>query len=413
MFHSFKTATLMTWLQTLAGLSFACGMTAAQDFAMRVANPNPLGFGNFVPSSMDLAEAAGTEAGIKGAFLYGMGVNTEYDSNIFLSETDEEDEISLFFQPWLSYTTDPEGGATFVFNANYRPTGSIYLNNSDFNELNQSADVSLSWTGSRTDVTAFASYQELSGTDRLTGSFSSGAVFAGGLRASRQIAPRTSLNGSLSYSQSEYDSGDEEGTQVLSGSFGGLWAATERTSIGSSVCYSQTESDNTGTRDAWSLLAELRYRAGERVWLSASLGPQFTSDSESGENDVTLSGNISARYIINERWSWTNSFGTGTIASPSDTGYLVNNYNFTTGLEHQLLRGSINGGLSFDYSDYQSVADVLVERENEENMSLFLAYSRDLWSERVIFNSSVRYRFNNGDRDWSQWVLSAGLNIQF
>jgi hypothetical protein len=279
--------------------------------------------------------------------------------------------------------------------------------------MNQSADVSLSWMGSRTDVSAFASYQELSGTDRLTGSFSSGAVFAGGLRANRQVAPRTSLNGSLSYSKSEYDSGNQQGTQVFGASFGGLWSATEKTSFGSSISYTNTESDSTGTRDALALLGELRYQAGQRVWLSASLGPQFTKDSESSGNDVNLSADISARYIINERWSWVNTLGTGTIASPSDTGYLVNNYNFTTGLEHQLLRGRIGGGLSFNYSDYQSVADVLVEREDEENMSLYLSYSRNLWSERLSFDSSIRYAVNGGDRDWSQWVLSSGLNISF
>jgi hypothetical protein len=128
---------------------------------------------------------------------------------------------------------------------------------------------------------------------------------------------------------------------------------------------------------------------------------------------VATRADISARYIINERWTWVNTVRTGTVASPSDTGYLVNNYNFSTGLEHQLLRGRISGGVSFDYSDYQSVAETLVERKNEENTSLFLAYNRDLWSERVLFDSTIRYRVNSGDRDWSQWILSTGLNLRF
>ncbi len=412
MFQFFKTSQ-MAWMQTLACLALAGGTAPAQDFTMRVANPNPLGIGNFVPSSLDLAEASGVGPGMKGTFIYGLGVQTAYDSNFSLSETDEEDELSILFNPFFSYTSDPEGGATFALTANYRPTYNAYLNNSDLSELTNSADVSLSWTGGLTEIAAFASYQQLSGTDRLTGGFSTGAVFSGGLRANRQIAPRTSLNGSLSYSQSEYSTGDDEGTQSFNGSFGGLWSATERTSVGSSISYTQTESANTGTRKAWALLGELRYQAAQRIWLSASLGPEFTQDSESGDNDVGLSGSIQALYVINERWSWVNSFRTGTVASPSDAGYLVNNYNFSTALEHQLLRANISGGLSLDYSAYQSVAEVLVERENEENISLFLAYSRQLWSERVGFDASVRYRVNSGDRDWSQLLLSSGLNIRF
>lgn len=395
-------------------LACACGAAAAaEDFSLRVADSNPLGIGNFVPSRLDLAKAAGIEGGIKGAFDYGLGFQTVYDSNFNLTEDNEESEVSALFQPWLGYTSDPEGGAFFSLSANYQPTYNAYLDNSDFNGLNHSADVTLSWIGGRTEVSVFASYNELSGTDRLSGGFTSGSVFSGGLRATRQIAPRTSLNGDLSYSQSDYSSGDNEGSQIFTGSFGGIWSATERTGIGSSIRYSQTESDNTGTREAWALLAELRYRAGERIWLSASLGPEFTSDSESGGNDVGVRATIDARYIINERWSWVNTLGTATVSSPGDTGYLVNNVNLSTVLEHQLLRGSISGGLSLDYSDYQSVAEVLVERENEENLSLLLAYNRNLFSERVAFDSSVRYRVNSGDLDWSQWEVSVGLNVPF
>jgi hypothetical protein len=108
-----------------------------------------------------------------------------------------------------------------------------------------------------------------------------------------------------------------------------------------------------------------------------------------------------------------NSLRTDSVPSPSEEGYLVNNVGFITELEHQLLRGRILGGLSFDYSDYKSVGEVLVERENEENFSIFLTYNRPLFSERVNFDSSVRYRLNNGDRDWEQWLVSAGLTVPF
>lgn len=413
MSHFLKTAASKAWMQSLACLVIVCGTALAQDFSLRVAAPDPLGVGNFVPSSLDLAESTEGMGAIKGDFLYGIGMNSGYDSNFFLTDDNEEDEVSYQLQPWLSYTSDPEGGASFVFNANYRPVYIGYLNHSDLNDFNQSADVSLSWIGGRTQVSVFAIYQQLTGTDRLSGAFASGSVFSGGLRATRQIAPRTSLNGGLTYSQSDYSTANQEGTQVFTGSFGGLWTATERTAIGSSIRFTQTESDNTGTRDAWALLGEVRYQAAQRIWLSASIGPEFTKDSESGGSNVDLRADVSARYIINERWSWVNNLGTGTVASPSETGYVVNNYNFTTGLEHQLLRGRINGGISFDFSDYQNVTDVEADRENENNMNLYLSYSRDLWSERVMFDSSIRYRVNHGERDWSQWLLSAGLNVQF
>lgn len=413
MSHPFRIPPRNAWAHTLVGLAFACGTAASQDFSLQVADTDPLGIGTFVPSRLDLAADAGVEGGIKGAFAYGLGMETVYNSNFNLEENGEDSEVSADFTPWLAYISDPEGGASFSLAANYRPTYRVFMDSDDLNDLDNSADVVLSLSGSRTKVSIFARYNDFSGTDRLTGSYTSGWVFTGGAQATRQIAPRTSLNGSLTYGQSEFTGDENEGSSVITGTFGGLWSATERLGVGASVRYAQTESDNTGTRDSWALLAEARYKAGERIWLSASIGPEFSNDSENGDNSVGVRADLRARYVINERWSWLNSINTATVPSPSETGYVVNNLNVSTELEHQLLRAVVRGGVEFNYSDYESVGDNLLDRDNEENVGLFLAYSRNLFSERVAFDTSVRYRVNHGDRDWSQWLVSMGLGMQF
>jgi hypothetical protein len=398
-------------LATLAG---ACGTAASQNFALEVADANPLGIGNFVPTRMQLLEdTGGIESGIKGAFSAMVGLESTYDSNFFLTANNPESELSLNFTPSLTYNTDPEGGAIWTFSANYQPSFRAFLDNSDLNDIDQSGDVQLSYKGSRTAASLFARYNELSGTDRLTGNFTTGSVVTCGLAASREIAPRTSINSGISYAQSQFSTATDQGSNVLTAYFGGLWIATERTSVGSTLNYSRSESDNTGSRDAWALLAELRYRVGERIWLSASLGPEFASDSDSGDNTVSLRGIIQSRYVINERWSWISTFRTSTIPSPSDVGYIVNNYGLITSVEHQLLRATLIGGIEFNYSEYQEVGAVTVPRENEENLGLFLTYSRNFFLDRVSAYSTVRYNTNSGDTDWSQWQVSLGLNVPF
>ena len=402
------------WFLMLAALAGACGTAASQNFSLGLADDNPLGIGNFVPTRMQLLEdTGGIESGIKGAFGAMVALQTVYDSNFFLTENDTESELSLNLTPALSYTTDPEGGAIWTFSANYEPTYRAFLENSDLNDLDQSGDVQLSFQGARTKASIFARYEELSGTDRLTGNFNSGSLFTGGILASREIAARTSINGGMSYAQSDYSTGDQEGSDMFTAHAGGLWSASERTSVGSTLRYTRSESDNTGSRDAWALLGELRYRVGERIWLSASLGPEFASDSESGDNTTSLRGDISSRYIINERWSWVNSLRSATIPSPSDAGYMVNNYGFITSLEHQLLKATVSGGIEFNYSIYDEVGTTTVPRDDEENVSLFLTYSRNLFSDRVSAYSSVRYNTNSGDTDWSQWLVSLGLSVPF
>lgn len=414
MSFSLQTRPRPQWILMLAALTGACGTAVSQDFSLGVADTNPLGIDNFVPTRMQfLEETGGIESGIKGAFATMVSLNTVYDSNFFLAENDPESEVSLNLSPSLNYTTDPEGGAIWTFSANYQPTFRAFLDNSDLNDFDQSGNMQLNFQGARTTASIFASYSELSGTDRLTGNFTSGSIFATGIQASREIASRTSLNAGMTYAQSDYSSGGNEGSTSFGTFFGVLWRASDRTSVGSSLRYSRSESDNTGSRDTWALLGQLRYRVGERIWLSASLGPQFASNSESGDNTVNLSGDIGSRYVINERWSWVNSLRTATIPSPRDQGYIVNNYGLSTSLEHQLRRATITGGIEFAYSEYEAVGTTLVARDNEENLSLFLTYSRNLFSDRVSAYSSVYYRTNSGNSDWSQWLLSLGLSVPF
>ena len=197
---------------------------------MQVADANPLGIGDYVPGieSVDLTLGGS----IKGDFGYGIKANTEYNSNFFLTDGDEESDVAVFIAPWIQYTSDPEGGALATFRANYRPTMRFYNDNSDLNNVDQNGDFVLDLQGSRTNVSIFGRYSELTGTDQFTGNFVTGRVFTGGVRGGRQIAPRTSLFGNLSYAKSTFDSSLDEGAQVFTGQLGGLWEYSPRLEIG-------------------------------------------------------------------------------------------------------------------------------------------------------------------------------------
>jgi hypothetical protein len=86
---------------------------------------------------------------------------------------------------------------------------------------------------------------------------------------------------------------------------------------------------------------------------------------------------------------------------------------YTTSLSRQLTTGSISGGLNFNVDQYESIGLVTVDRDDEQNMGVFLSYGRPLFSDRIGFNSSLRYEFNNGETDWERFTLSAGLNVSF
>jgi len=401
------------WIPALALLIAWCGSASAQNFSMMVANPNPLGLGNFVPSTQDLD--MGLTGTIKGAFAYGLEIESIYNSNFFQAEKDEQSEINTNFTPWLRYVSDPEGGAQVYFTANYAPVIQTYLENPSLNGWNQNGDVALTFQGAKTNITLFGSYAEFSGTDLLTGTYSTGTVMTGGIRATRQIAPRTSLNADWTASMSDYSSGGNVGSEVYTTSLGAYWQATERLSFGPAIRNTVSKSDNTGTNDAWALLIQAQYRVGERIWLTAAVGPQYSMNSGNGTdtNSLGLTGNLDARYVINERWSWTSSISYLTAPSANQTNSLVNNLAISTALNRQLLRGSLSGGLTLNYGMYENVGGNTTTPGNQENLSVFLGYGRNLFTERVTFNSKIHYSVNSGQSDWTQLVLTLGLNIAF
>jgi hypothetical protein len=418
------------WIATLASLAVLTPFSSAQNFTMGVTNPNPLGLGNFVPGfpGGPRLDELGMEGAVKGAFSFSIGASAQYDSNIYLTEDNEEDDVTFSLTPSFGYTSDPEGGADIVLTAGYSPSINAYLNNSDFSGINHSGSAALTIRGARTEVSIFGSASQYTGSDRLSGGFiDSGITTSAGIRASRQIAPRTSLNASFTASMSDYgdtvDSQpiapvgpvDDQGSDVYTASVGGMWQSSERLSFGPSIRYTQDESDNTGTREAWALMFNANYKASEKIWLSASIGPETSenTDDPSGDSTFHIVGNLTATYIINERWTWMNSINSATVPSPYESGYNVFNVSYVTSLNRQLDIGSISGGLDFNVDQYEAVGIVTVDRDDEQSMGVFLSYGRPLFSDRIGFNSMLRYEFNNGETDWKQFTLSAGLNVSF
>lgn len=403
------------WISTQAVLLSLCAAASGQNFSMQVADPNPLGIGSFVPVADDMEfDVTGK---FKGAVFSGLETQAVYNSNFFLTEDDEESEVSALFEPWVRYISDPEGGASVQFEANYTPIIRCYLDNTDLNDVDQAGNFTLRLNGGKTQVAFFGRYNEVSGTDRLTGDFTTGSIFTGGVRGVRQIAPRTSLNGGFSAAISDYGSGANQGAEVYTAFMGGIWQASPRLGFGPTLRYTMSESDNTGTRDAWALMMDARYQLGDRIWLSASLGPEFSSTSGNTDtedsNSIGLTGNITARYLIDERWAWVTTLRSATVPSPSETNYLVNDIALTTSLQRKLLRGSMSFGMEYNFSDYEDVGTVATSRSDENNLSLFLTYRRSVFSERVFLDSMLRYSVNDGQTDWEQWLLSAGLNVAF
>ena len=378
----------------------------AAEISTRIADPTEWSTGGGM-----LEQMVPTELKIKGGMNLALQVGAIYDSNFFLDETNAESETSFYASPLIEYISDPEGGAKSSFAVSYRPSFTAYNENSEYNDVDHVGEVRWTIRGSRTELTLYSRYDELSGTDRLSGEFVNGSLFTGGMRLERRLASRTIGYLGASSAISDYSQSDLQGAQVDSVFLGGLWEATSRTAYGSTVRYSHISGDGVPDVDAWALLLEARHMVSDRINLSASVGPEYAQDGDADRLGVT--GFLRATYNFAERWAWINSIRHALVPTSTSSNQLVDDLVVSTTLQRSLERGSIGGGLEYRYSEFVNIGRDADLRNDEQNAAFVLSWSRPLFTDRLALDTSARYSFNSGRSDWEQFLFALALRSSF
>jgi hypothetical protein len=391
---------LMTALMAQSG-------ARAAEISTRIADPTEWSTGGGM-----LEQMVPTELKIKGGMNLALQVGATYDSNFFLDETNAESETSFYASPLIEYISDPEGGAKSSFAVSYRPSFRAYNENSEYNDVDHVGEVSWTIRGSRTELTLYSRYDELSGTDRLSGEFVNGSLFTGGMRLERRLASRTIGYLGASSAISDYSQSDLQGAQVDSLFLGGLWEASSRTAYGSTIRYSHISGDGVPDTDAWALLFEARHTVGSRINLSASIGPEYAQE-DGNQDRLSMTGFLKGTYNFAERWAWINSIRHALVPTSSSVNQLVDDLVVSTTLQRSLERGSIGGGLEYRYSEFVNIGRDADLRNDEQNLAFVLSWSRPLFTDRLALDTSARYAFNSGRSDWEQFLFALALRSSF
>ena len=348
-------------------------------------------------------------------FVFGVGVKGIYDSNLFITETNEQSDFSFAASPWISYNSAPPGGARFILNARYAPFFRVYLDNSNLNTVDHSGSVSLSYEGAKTTLQASADYSRFSAVDRLAGAFVEASNFGFSLNGTYQLSQKTSLDASWSAAMTDYQSARFSSSDTYALQVTGFWQATPLLRLGPSVRHSQIESANTGRRDALAFLLSLGYELTGKFSLNASAGIEFEDYERAtgGDTEVQPTGNLSVIYALDALWSFQAAVRYRTLSSPSVNNYSIDNLGFSASVNRALRNGSLRAGAITNFSHYQAVGPVAAPRTDEENFSLFLGHRMNLFEDQVNLDSSIRFSKNTGQQVWSRLQLSTGFNYIF
>jgi len=415
-----KTASLLL----IAGAAaFPC--LHAQDFSRQVALADRYFETGIIPEGLLSLLDPTMEGTLKGQFGLSVSLTAMYDSNVNLNggrgggpgfRSSGEDDIIFSINPNIFYTSDPEGGARHVITASYNPSYQIYLENSSLGRFNQNGGMSYVFNGAKLRLSAFLNLSQDSGADRFTGGYSEGSVLSAGLSANYQVAPRTSLNASLSSSFLSYSTAGSQDSDYISTNLGMSWAATELLSIGPSIRYRWADSITTGTEHNFAFLLNASYKSTDLTSLSASVGVESTDNSRQGGSgsELRFTGSLSFNYNFDPLWNWSGGISYANIPSPTTFGYSINDLNFFTSLSRSLDYGSISASISYSLSDAQQVGPAGAAPGTvpggDDYFSISLGYSRPIGVNGTSFFSSVNY---SDSGPWDRWTMSVGLSRAF
>lgn len=388
-------------------------IATAQNLSLGVTEADRILRNGILPENLDLIFDPTMDGAIKGSVGYAASASASYDSNTSLSSTNEQDDVILSLSPSVGYTSDPEGAARYVFNAYYSPSYKAYLEDSGKGGLNQSGGVSLSTSGARTSISAFFNRSQSSGADRITGGYSETVVHSGGISASYKLAPRTSIQASATAASSDYSTG-ETGSEIYSTKAGLSWDASELLALGSSFRYKRSESTTSGVRTAMGISFDASYLVTDRIDFFSSIGIESVENSRSSDgSEPSVFGEMGLSYALNEIWSSQASINLVSLPSATSSNYVINDLSFQAGISRSLLQGSLKLSAAYSIPDFQEVGPTVASNNAGDVLEVMLSYGRPIFSERIGFATAVSYSCSDWGDDWSRWLFTTGISIQF
>ena len=350
-----------------------------------------------------------------------IGLQSMYDSNIFLQTEDEDaDWVNRVTPRITAFMGDPTG-TDWYGEARYTPAWTTYASNSEINRFDQGGAVEGTFRQPLLTMTGGLSYQENTGNDRFTRDLFTTTTTRAYTSADYVLGPSTFLEGSMGWSRMERGASlqntrtrfnDQDSFDVRAAA---LWQLSAATRLGPAVRYERIDSSVNVDRDIVHTLVAINYNPESIFTLRGDLGAQWVSLA-SGRTSWAPSAALSGLWDVDALWKV--GMGVYSRSLPSPTG--VNSTQQSTGITadvswvpDELLL--VAAGLGYEFSDFEVYNAPSQSREDDYffgNLSLRVTPSNAALGIEFFY----RYRFTDSslaDLDFSNSQAGVQLNYRF
>lgn len=260
------------WAQTSDGL-------ASDPVVVPVGDPitDAADYGIVESDAKSAAVVAPKGAGSDFASLFSAAVrgSMRFDDNLFLTDSNEEEDTVIAVTPTLQLANDEDSQNTWAIA--YAPSIISYLDNSDLNSINHALDFKLGKRLPKTQIDFSASYAEVSGSDRFVSGQIDKTTYGASLDLSHELTGKTRLDATLSYDKSDYETGslfDLEQYKLL---VSWQYQYSGKISVGPYVSYEDTEVDTQPDHEALGFGVKFDYQMTGKTAMIGKLGYESRS----------------------------------------------------------------------------------------------------------------------------------------
>jgi len=350
-----------------------------------------------------------------------IGLQSLYDSNIFLQPSNEEADWVNRVTPRITAFIGDPAGTDWYGEARYTPAWTTYASNSDINRFDQGGAIEGAFRQPLLTVNAGLSYQENTGNDRFTRDLFTTTTTRAYTFADYVLGPSTFLEGSMEWSRMERggslrDTGttfnDQDSFDVRTAA---LWQVGPAIRLGPALRYERINSSINSDRDIVHSLLAINYNPESIISLQGDLGAQWVS-LDSGRTFWTPSAALRGLWNVDALWKiGMNAYSR---SLPSPTG--ADSSQQTTGIgadlswvPDELLL--VSAGLGYEFAEFEFHSGAQPNRSDDYffgNLSLRVTPS----NAAIGFEFFYRYRFTDSslvDLDFANSQAGVQLNYRF
>ena len=310
------------------------------------------------------------------------------------------------------------------------------LNRSNVNRINKSASILGSYEGPSYSISANAGFDMDSGGNNYSSAAASSTVettrIHTGLSGRYEISPKTSLTGGFSQSSSTSSGGGYGDTSTYDFTTAALWKYSQLTEFGPGIHYSYSSGTGYGTgistyggsqlaRTTLGPTINCNYKLDGNVSRTSQLGLDFARYDNGQSGNPSLSGSLAVNYQASVMWGMNLSMSRSSQADPTSVGAFYESNSLRLGYHHNILRASLNAGISYQTSNSVVPSGVTTGRPNSDVLSLDTTLSMPVFANKGSASVFVRYNDQSGvnsingssGNSWNAFQVGATLTRSF